>query len=284
MTKGLLLFGAPLALAFSPATALGQEADASGNPFAAFAPAIAVEPLTAEQVERLPLAEALVARIIPPGTMGEMMGGMFDGLLTGFGDMAQPSASDMVARNLGLEGWEITLTEEQIAATAALFDPAWEERQRREAGAVPMMMRQVGAVMEPGLRQAMAELYAIHFDAQQLRDIEAFFATPSGAAYASESYTMMSDPRLAAATMAAVPTMLDGMVAMQADMEAATADLPPVRSFADLSLNERKLLADLLGMTVEDLEYRAQWGAGSEAAAAAVDAAAAAVEAAGKAY
>jgi Uncharacterized protein conserved in bacteria (DUF2059) len=291
MTKGLLLFGAPLVLALSPATGLAQEADdvaassaAMEQAMGAFAQAFVVEPLTAEQQARLPLAQSVVERIMPPGTLGEMMGSMFDGILGPMGEVMRPHAADVVAQQLGLQGQDLGLDDEQAASAAALFDPAWEERQRREAEAVPLAMGSLMTAMEPTMRTAMAELYAVHFTDAELADIAAFFATTSGATYARQSYTLASDPRLLSAVFSEMPTFVGGMMAMQQQLADATADLPPVRSFADLSSNERKRLADLLGMTVEDLEYSTQWGAGSEAAAAAVEAAAAAVEAAGKAY
>jgi hypothetical protein len=70
--------------------------------------------------------------------------------------------------------------------------------------------------------------------------------------------------------------MFESMASMEAEMAALTADLPPARSLADLSPTELKGLAQLLGISVEDLQYQADWGAADAAA----DAAAAAAEAA----
>lgn len=50
----------------------------------------------------------------------------------------------------------------------------------------------------PGLREATIGAYARQFDEQQLRDIGAFFATPSGRVYSQQSVNIMNDPEVAA--------------------------------------------------------------------------------------
>lgn len=296
--KMLLKLSAPLALAFSPATVLAQDADVTAantaameQAMGAFAQAFVVEPLTPEQDARLPLARSVVAQIMPPGTLSELMGSMFDGILGPLGTLSQPRPIAVVAEQLGLAEVELALDDEQATIAAAMLDPAWEERHRRTSEVTPAAMGGLMNAMEPAIRSAMSELYAVHFNDSELADIAAFFATTSGATYARQSYVLASDPRLLAAVFSEMPVIMDGMMAMQQQLADATADLPPARTFADLSSNERKRLADLLDMTVEDLEYSTQWGSGAMAAEAAVDAAAAAVDAAadgayaaGKAY
>ena len=51
--------------------------------------------LSAEEEARLPAAQAIVAKIVPAGTMGEMMNSMFSGLLGPIMELgAQPSSSE----------------------------------------------------------------------------------------------------------------------------------------------------------------------------------------------
>ena len=58
------------------------------------------EPLTAEQQARLPQAQRIIARIIPEGTMGEMMSGMFDQMLGPIMKMADAPATEVVSKGL----------------------------------------------------------------------------------------------------------------------------------------------------------------------------------------
>ncbi len=289
--KLVLKLSAPLALVLLPAPALAQGGDEAAEmeqALAAMTQGFTVEPLTPEQEARLPQAQALVARIMPQGVMSQMMGGMFEGTFSPLIEAAPPQPGAVVLERLGLQAEAFGLSEEQIAAAAQMLDPAWEERNRREIALLPVVMSRMTEAMEPALRQAMAELYAIHFTEQELRDIDAFFATPSGASYASQSYAMMSDQRLAAASMAILPAITHGMAEMEVQMTAATADLPSPRGFAELTANQRKTLANMLGFTVEDLQAQMEWTADPEgyygsaqkaadaAASAAIDAAASA--------
>ena len=68
------------------------------------------------------------------------------------------------------------------------------------------------AALEPTMRTAMAELYAVHFTDAELADIAAFFATTSGATYARQSYALASDPRLLSAVFSEMPTFVGGMM------------------------------------------------------------------------
>lgn len=118
-------------------------------------------------------------------------------------------------------------------------------------------MSRMMATMEPLVRQAIAEMYAIHFPEAELGAIDAFFATLSGVAYARQSYLMTSDPRMAAAMRKLSDERLtsEQVAALETAAASATADLPPQRNLADLTSNQRKALAQMLGIAVEDLEY-----------------------------
>jgi len=119
---------------------------------------------------------------------------------------------------------------------------------------MPTMMREMMTVMEPTMRKAMSELYAINFSQKELDDIEAFFQTDSGTAYARKSFTMSSDPRILAASMESLPQMMGAIGEMEKKIAAAGADLPAKRSFADLSQADKAKIATLTGYSVEQIE------------------------------
>ena len=213
-----------------------------------------VEPLTADQQGRLPQASRIITRMIPEGTLGEMMGGMFDKLFGPMAALGGAPASAVVQKGIGLSPVDAGLTEEQTAEIAALLDPAYEERHAREMAVMPTMMREMMTVMEPTMRKAMSELYAINFSQKELDDIEAFFQTDSGTAYARKSFTMSSDPRILAASMESLPQMMGAIGEMEKKIAAAGADLPAKRSFADLSQADKAKIATLTGYSVEQIE------------------------------
>jgi hypothetical protein len=278
--KALLGWAAGFALALAPVTVAAQdgEALAEADLFAGLMGAFAAEPLTPEQEARLPVAQALIDQIMPPGSLQDVMGPMFGSFIGPIAEAVDPQASTFVASQLGLSGWELDMTEAQAEAAAALFDPAWREREQRKAAAMPAMMASMAGAMEEPIRRVMAELYAIYFTSEELADIGTFFATPSGATYARQSFSMGSDPRLAGAMMQEMPAMMTAMVAMEAQLEASTSDLPAPRTLAELTPTERKGLARLVRMTVEELELQIGWT--NEYGEASIDAASVAAEAA----
>ncbi|MCR2834311.1 DUF2059 domain-containing protein [Parerythrobacter lacustris] len=237
------------------APALAQDADPmEGDPFAAMAGMFTAEPLTPEQEARLPLATTIIAKLIPEGALGEMFGTMFDSMMGPLAELGSKPSSGDVAEYLGFEGCELYLEEDQAAEALAILDPAWEARKAAEAEVFPEVMKQMMDAMEPGMRKAMAELYAVNFTERELTDIEAFFSTETGATYARKSFSMASDPRIMAASMESLPAMMGSIMTMEQKVEEATANLPPKRDFAELGAKEKARLAELTGYSVEEIE------------------------------
>jgi len=249
-----LLLTSPALAAQDAAPTAPSDADQLAAMSDMFSAMFTAEPLTAEQQARLPAAEQLIAKVIPEGTMAEMMDKVYNGVMGPIMAAAPDGATTTLARQIGLPPYALDLGEDQAAELASLFDPAWAERQQREMAIIPAMMKDVMTLMEPGMRKAMAELYAILFSDSDLVEIDAFFSTPAGAKYARESFLMASDPRIMAASMDAMPALMGMMGDMEARMAESVADLPAVRSFADLSPEERARVAEMTGYSVEDIE------------------------------
>lgn len=256
--RRLALPVAAILSATSPAaaqdTGTGSMEQAMDQTMAQLGEMFPVVPLTAEEQARLPAARGVVERIMPPGTMGEIMGSMFDNIMGPMTRMATQSATTALVQTLGIEP-AAAMSEEQAAAALGLIDPAWKERREREAEIMPQVMTRVMTDMEPTMRAAMSELYAVYFDVEELADIDAFFATPSGASYARKSFRMSSDPRMMGAMMKEMPAMMGAFMAMGEEIERASADLPQKRSWADLDAAQRARLSELTGYDSEDLQY-----------------------------
>ncbi len=250
--KTCVSIGAALALAAQPASA--QDGLSEDDVFAAMAEMFAAEPLTAEQQARLPLAGEVVARIIPDGAMAEMIDNLLGGMLGPMMGMNKGATAAKVSERLGLYDADLAMETAQAEEALTILDPAWRERERIEAETMPAMMGEMMTTMEPVMKTAMTELYAVHFSTGELTDINAFFRTDTGASYARKSFTLASDPRLMASTMKAMPDMMGVFTTMGERMAAATASLPAQRDFAQLTAAEKARLAQLTGMSEEALE------------------------------
>lgn len=252
MRKVMAIVGAALLACAGPATA--QEVSEDEAALASIVNLFEVEPLTAEQQVRLPAAQAVVGKILPPGTLQEVMGSMFDRILGPIMSLAAQPSEAAAAGQLGVEADVLELDAEQSAEVLALLDPAWQERQQRTMAATQDAIGRMMTAMEPVMRTAMAELYAVNFDERELADIDAFFSTETGAAYARKSYAMASDPRLMGAMMRSMPQTMGSFADMEADLAAAVADLPPPRGYADLGEADRARLGELTGLGLAEIE------------------------------
>ncbi|MEP5936892.1 MAG: DUF2059 domain-containing protein [Erythrobacter sp.] len=233
------------------------ETDEAAEAMAALAGMFQVEPLTAEQESRLPLATTIIDRMIPPGSLGEMMGSMYDEILAPIMSMASQIKNADIAEPLGLEAYEIDLSQEQLEQAASIIDPVREQRVAAISGVMPEVMQEIMTLMEPGMRKAMSEVYSVHFTDQELADIDIFFSTESGLSFARKSLTMSSDPRVIAASMDIMPALMGSFENMAVRMEEAAADLPEVRGFGDLTAEERAQLSEIIGISEQELAERA---------------------------
>ena len=252
MRKWIIALATPLVLASQPAIAEDDAEAKQAEVMAVLAEAFKVEPLNAEQAARLPLATALIDQIVPDGTMDEMMGSMFDGMLGPVMKLAEeagPSLSDFI----GYGDDDLELEDEAVAEIAAIVDPRWQERQRRTMEVTQSMMAKLMAAMEPEMKRGMAEAYAVNFTRVELDGIRAFFSTEIGANYARKSYKLASDPRIMGAAMREFPAMMAVFKDMGEQLKAEMADLPAKKDFEALSAAERRRLIDLTGLTAEQL-------------------------------
>ena len=254
MKSMLLAAGASLSLLAAPVQAQDDAAGPDAEMMEAMRTMFPVEPLTAEELSRLPMARSIIDKMIPPGTLGEMMGGMFDQMFGPLMQMATSNPTGDVARQLGVEASDLELDEEQAVELAGILDPAWRERNEAMANVMPELMKGMMATMEPPMRKAMSEAYAIYFTEQELADIDAFFSTPTGLSYARKSFAMGSDPRILGASMEALPAMMESMADIEAQMEAATAALPAAKGWGDLSPAERARISELTGLEQSEIE------------------------------
>ena len=250
----VLAASAPLALAFAT-PAMAQDAEESQEEvFAMMAQMFPVEPLTPEEESRLPISQEIIDKMIPPGTLGEMMGSMFEGMMGPIMEIAAQANAGDIAKSLGVSSYELDMNDKQLAEVAQILDPVRDQRSEAVSGVMPALMARVIEAMEPGMRKAMSEAYAITFTAQELQDIDGFFSTESGLSFARKSFTLSSDPRIIGASMEAMPAMMEVFADMESEMEAATADLPPERSYNDLSSGELARISELTGLSLAEIK------------------------------
>jgi hypothetical protein len=201
---------------------------------------------------RLAIATKVANRLLPDGIYKKLMSGTMDQMMSGMmGQMKEmPMAS--FAKMVGVSEEEVAaLPEGTLGEMMAIMDPYFEERQKLTMSAVMQEMGGVMATMEPEMRAGMAEAYARRFNAQQLTELDAFFSTPTGSAYASEQMTLMMDPAIMNRMQAMLPKLMEAMPAIMAKAKAATAGLPEPKKPSDLTPAEQRKLQSFFGKKVK---------------------------------
>ncbi|WP_141396504.1 MULTISPECIES: DUF2059 domain-containing protein [Sphingomonas] len=219
------------------------------------APSPAPSASAAPDAERQALGTQVAARLFPVGTYQRMMTGTMDKLM----DSVMGSVGTMPLAQLATMGG---LSTEQAAdlppvtldQIMAIYDPHYRERSQIEMRAMMAAMGELMGRFEPRMRAALAAAYARRFTAPQLREMNAFFATPTGGAFAAESMTIFMDPEMMQEMQGMMPAVMEQLPAILKKARAATANLPPPRKLSDLTPAERAKLAQLLGTSEQKLK------------------------------
>ncbi|MBE5073853.1 DUF2059 domain-containing protein [Erythrobacteraceae bacterium E2-1 Yellow Sea] len=235
-------------LAVLATPALAQD-DGDAQAMQQMAQIFRADPLTAEQQLRLPASEVVVQKIFPPGTyiqmMNETLRPMMDQMMAQMGNLPLKHLVAMA----GVSEDEIAeLGDGTLAELAQIMDPAYQQRQKIIADETMNWMAQLMDTVEPSFRAGLARAYAVRFSESELADMSAFFDTPSGGKYASQSMLIMTDRQVMAAMSEMMPAMFDMMPVMTQAIQERTASLPPARDIDDLSDEERARIAELLGV------------------------------------
>ena len=180
-------------------------------------------PQPAPDPRRLPLAHVTALALLPPDAMGNAVGGMMDSMVDRF---LKLSEADLPARTGAKPGKPVdtrSFRESMIAK-----DPHFDERVRLTRAAAVSEFKRFSAVLEPRLRDGIARGVARRFDQRQLTEINAFFATDSGAALGRHFLGLWFDPDLMRSSVAAMPELIALMPGSMERISAATAHLPKV--------------------------------------------------------
>lgn len=239
MIKGLfrnIILRMGSAVAIACCTSVAAQAAAPEQSAAAKAAPAAAKPV---DPARLAAARPVVEKLWPLGTYRRMMDGVMNGMMQRvMNQMFDMPASDF-AKAAGLpDGKEDATKGKTLGELATEADPYFRERTTIATDVMLKEMLPLIEKLEPGIRDALATVYARQFSEQQLADMNQFFATPSGQAFASEFMMTFVNPELMGQMQSFVPEILQAMPAITAKIEAATAHLPKPNKAADTDMSD----------------------------------------------
>lgn len=196
---------------------------------------------------RLDAAQKTVDLVFPAGTYAKVMKGSLDAMLGPVMDTMGMLTPYDIATQTGTSFEDLQkLDKGVLAQVQTIYDPY--ARQRAESG-MRAMMDQMTAVMngvEPEVRQGLKRAYANRFDLKQLNELNSFFATPTGKAYAEQSMMIFLDPEIMQTMQKMMPTLMQKLPAMETAAKAAAEKFPKARKTCDLSKEELARVITLL--------------------------------------
>lgn len=207
---------------------------------------LAIAPLP---VAASPAATAIAAKLFPDGTYRKIFGDSFTTMVSGMvNELGDVQLGDFM-KAYGVDATaETKLDKATLNKIAALIDPAFKDRTRLVVTAMLKGMIPLFEKMEPGLRAGLAESLARRFTLAELRELTAFFDTPTGSNFASQQMLLFMDPAVMGQMQTQIPKITQAMPALVGDALKATAGLPKPKKYADLTPAERRELATLLGI------------------------------------
>lgn len=174
---------------------------------------------------RLMLARTAVTTMWPDGAYGKMMTGMMGGMFDRAMELKQ---SDLTA--LGGKAPKVDAGEAgkgpSIHDQVAAKDPYFDQRVAAIRAVLVDEMAKVSMIIDPRIRDGLARSMARRFDAQQLTDIDTFFATPSGHALATQYMQLWFDPDMMRSLFGSLPEMMKLMPELTQRIKAAEEKFP----------------------------------------------------------
>jgi hypothetical protein len=172
---------------------------------------------------RLALARTSVQAMWPDGAYGKKMTGYMGGMND---RVRQLKASDLPDMSGKAKAAAAKDKDVSVKEAIAGKDPYFDRRMAAMRGVMDEEVGKISAIIDPRMRDGLARAMARRFDAQQLVDINAFFATPSGHALASQYMQLWIDPDTIRSIFGSVPEMMKLMPEMMQKFKAANDQFP----------------------------------------------------------
>lgn len=197
------------------------------------APLVALPPLPSVDPARLALARVGAGVWFRDGSMARVMDNMLstkpDGYASSMLDLTPSQFAAMAGMPLpSALGGDSNLTLRQMAAKK---DPYFDQRMGAIHDVVLAEINRLSPRFEPQIRDGLAQSMARRFTAPQLTDMNRFLTTPSGQAFADNSYLMWLDPAVFRSMLGTVPGLVVEMPGVMARIKAANDRFPsPVKA------------------------------------------------------
>lgn len=159
---------------------------------------------------RLALARNAAMSMFPKGTYASGINNFMEGMVDRVLNMSEADLAALDPSPTALKKGEKPKVPSTLPLRAELSkkDPMFDAKVAAGKAFAKTMFTKLGDVAEPKFREGMARSLARKFDAKQLGEIQAFLATPTGAAYGQQMVGMWFDPAVMRGSIEALPEMM----------------------------------------------------------------------------
>ena len=170
---------------------------------------------------RLALARDATMAMFPKGTYAAGVGSFMEGMVDRVLDMSEADLAAMGPAAKLKKGEAAKVPSKlPLRAELAKKDLQFDAKVAAGKAFARTMFAKVGDVAEPRFREGMARTLARRFDARQLAEIQAFLATPTGAAYGRQMVGLWFEPEIMRSTFQAFPDIMKLMPELMKEGEA----------------------------------------------------------------
>lgn len=170
---------------------------------------------------RLELARHATMTMFPKGTYASSVSNFMEGMVDRVLDMSEADLAAMGPAAKPKKGETAKVPSKlPLRAELAKKDPKFDAKVAAGKAFARTMFVKVGDVAEPKFREGMARTLARKFDARQLSEIQAFLATPTGAAYGRQMVGLWFDPEIMRGSFQAFPEIMALMPELMKEGEA----------------------------------------------------------------
>jgi len=174
---------------------------------------------------RLAMARTAVNAMWPDGSYGKMLSGLFGGMITRAMQLKQSDLADLGGKAAKAAGASSD-KDESLHDSLAAKDPYFDQRIAAIGQVIDDETAKASGVIDPRMREGLSRAMARKLDEHQLADVNAFFATPSGRAFAGQYMQLWLDPDAIRSMFGAMPDMMKLMPEAMQKIKAANDKFP----------------------------------------------------------
>ena len=178
---------------------------------------------------RLAMARQASMTMFPKGAFGRAMTGFVNRTVDHVLDMSEADFAGLLPPPKDKKGAKNAKPKppstEPLRLMLAKKEPNFDAKLAAMRAFVGTMAVKFGDVAEPKFREGMSRALARKFDSRQLGEIQAFLATPTGAAYGREMVGLWFEPDVMRGSFEMLPEMIKIMPSLSKDAAALDAQM-----------------------------------------------------------